>query len=40
MTAKGIGPFVFYDGQINGQNYINVIEPELVPYIKIKFRSK
>ena len=33
MTAKGVGPLVFYDGRLNEQNYINLIEPELLPYI-------
>ena len=37
MTAKGVGPLVFYDGRLNGQNYINLIEPELLPYIKKNF---
>ena len=33
MTAKGVGPLVFYDGRLNGQNYINLIELELLPCI-------
>jgi hypothetical protein len=33
MTAKEIGPLIFYDDRMDGQNYINVIEPELVSYI-------
>ena len=37
MTANGVGPLVFYDGRMNGQNYINVIESKLLPYIKKNF---
>lgn len=37
MTAKGVGPLVFYDGRMNGLNYVNVIEPVLLPYIKKTF---
>jgi len=39
MTAKGVGPLVFYDGRMNGPNYIDVIKPQLVPYIKKNFDS-
>jgi transposase len=37
MTAKGVGPLVFYDGRLNGKNYINVIQGELLPYIEKNF---
>ncbi|CAF2781502.1 unnamed protein product [Rotaria sp. Silwood2] len=37
MTAKGVGPLVFYDGRMNGKNYIDVIQNELLPYIKKNF---
>lgn len=33
MTYKGVGPLIFYDGRLNGQNYINIIKPQLLPYI-------
>ncbi|CAF4163843.1 unnamed protein product, partial [Rotaria sordida] len=39
MTAKGVGPLVFYDGRMNGPNYIDVIKPQLLPYIKKNFNS-
>ena len=37
MTAKGVAPLVFYDGRMNGQSYINVVESKLLPYIKKNF---
>ena len=37
MTAEGVAPLVFYDGRLNGQHYINLIEPELLSYIKHDF---
>lgn len=37
MTAKGLGSLVFYDGRMNGENYISVIEPNLLPYVKKNF---
>ena len=37
MKAKGVGSLVFYDGRMNSQNYINLIEPELLPYTKTHF---
>ncbi|CAF2862673.1 unnamed protein product [Rotaria sp. Silwood2] len=33
MTTKRVGPLVFYDSHMNGQNYINFIEPVLLPYV-------
>ncbi|CAF3984976.1 unnamed protein product [Rotaria sordida] len=39
MTAKGVGPLAFYDGRMNGPNYIDVIKPQLLPYIKKNFDS-
>ncbi|CAF4303594.1 unnamed protein product, partial [Rotaria socialis] len=32
MAAEGVGPLVFYDGHMNGQHYISVIESLLLPY--------
>ena len=37
LIAKAVGPLVFYDGRMNGRNYIDVIKHELVPYIKKNF---
>ncbi|CAF1974978.1 unnamed protein product [Rotaria magnacalcarata] len=37
MTGKGVSPLVFYDGRMNGQNYISVIEPVLLPFIEKNF---
>ncbi|CAF4766464.1 unnamed protein product, partial [Rotaria magnacalcarata] len=34
MTGKGVGPLVFYDGRMNGQSYIGVIEPVLLSFIE------
>ena len=39
MTAKGVGPLVFYDGRINSRSYINIIKPVLLPYIKNNFKD-
>jgi len=39
MTAKGVGPLVFYDGRMNGQTYINIIKSQLLPYIKQNFKE-
>ena len=40
MRAKEVGLLVFYDGRMNGRNYIGIINHELVPYIKKRFRWK
>ena len=32
MTAKGVGPLVFYDGRINSRSYINIIKPVLYAF--------
>ena len=37
MTAKGVGPLLFYDGRMNGGNYIDIIKHKLVPYTKKDF---
>ncbi|CAF1535510.1 unnamed protein product [Rotaria magnacalcarata] len=37
MTGKGVGPLVFYDGRMNGQSYIGVIEPVLLSFIEKNF---
>lgn len=39
MTAKGVGPLAFYDGRMNGENYIDVIKPHLSTFIKKTFGS-
>ena len=39
MTAKGVGPLVFYDGRMNSRSYINIIKPVLLPYIKNNFKD-
>ena len=31
MTAKGLGPLVFYDGRMNGDNYISLMKSNLLP---------
>ena len=37
MTAKGLGPLVFYDGRMNGENYISLMKSNLLPYVKKNF---
>ena len=39
MTAKGVGPLVFYDGRMNGRNYSDGIKHELEPYVKKDFNG-
>ena len=39
MTSEGIGDLVFYDGRVNGQTYIHVIDDTLIRFIKRRFNA-
>ena len=39
MTAKGVGPLVFYDERLDGSTYICIIKNYLLSYIKISFKQ-
>ena len=39
MTAEGVGPLVFYDGRMDGENYVKILETELVPYVRKTFEN-
>ena len=39
FTAKGLGPLVKLEGKMKHQDYINILENELLPFIQENFRT-